>query len=883
MALTPITVQGTYKKPDGSAASGIVRFNLVEPILDGAGNTIVATHEMTATLDGSGAFSTTLYATDGTGLLPVGNAYEVEELISGVKRRRYEVAIPSTPTTINLADYIPTTSRPVYEIEGPAGREVELQTSLTHIQWRYVGDVSWTDLVPLTSITGPPGGYTKGQIEAFVGALLVEGANINLTFNAGTPSLVIDVVGLETADLSDFASAVTTAVNAGVAVETAARIAADAAHEADTTNVHGITDTATLYRQGGTDVAVADGGSGASTAPDALTNLAAATGSSGGRMLSPTAHKALATLHQAYADRTTAPIKSLWIGDSQVAFGFINRQVNTAVADVLNAPNRPLSVFNASGTICPGDFIFGVGATAAVWTSTTGVVPADKVANRGISGEAIALADNDDIISPSITCDQVVFKWLTPLSGSGATFDFYVDNVLAPADTARPASAAGSHTITVTPGAHTFKIVSHGVTLFDNIQVFYGNSALGWQPYSAGQSGVTTTNINAWSDLAGYITAINPAVTFIEGSSLNDYTTGDLTGATWYAQTLILIAAVRAASATSIVIVLPNALPGFIGWESFRKYARRIARERNVLLVDLGDTLPDLSLDGPGLPTVDSKGITSDGLHYSLRGRRMVQQGVMQGVFGGNSTPNHLTDMTPADLHFGLDRGMRRFITDFDEFDTTLTVGGVIPGTNFRVERNGTGSQAQQMGSDGNTANGAIGLSTGTLSTGWCASWAGVQPTGLSTSKGFDCYARIRIPILTTTGETFTVRVGALGTVDGVAKVNGVFFEALADGGNWDAVTVASGVETRTDTGVAPSTSYRNLTIRFDPDTDTAYFYSGTSLVATHTTNIPLSIALPIFPGMEIKKVTGTTARLVHFDLFVAHVPDGRTLINLVP
>lgn len=52
------------------------------------------------------------------------------------------------------------------------------------------------------------------------------------------------------------------------------------AHESDTTSVHGITDTSTLYRSGGTDVAIADGGTGASTAPTAATNLGLGTGDS---------------------------------------------------------------------------------------------------------------------------------------------------------------------------------------------------------------------------------------------------------------------------------------------------------------------------------------------------------------------------------------------------------------------------------------------------------------------------------------------------------------------------------------------------------------------------------------------------------------------------
>ena len=54
---------------------------------------------------------------------------------------------------------------------GADGKEIQLQTSATHIQWRYEGDAEWTDLVALADISGADGvgvpvGGTTGQMLA---------------------------------------------------------------------------------------------------------------------------------------------------------------------------------------------------------------------------------------------------------------------------------------------------------------------------------------------------------------------------------------------------------------------------------------------------------------------------------------------------------------------------------------------------------------------------------------------------------------------------------------------------------------------------------------------------------------------------------------------
>jgi len=68
---------------------------------------------------------------------------------------------------------------------GSDGREVQLQKSATHIQWRYVGDLTWTDLFALEDLKGADGA------EGAAGASALW--NFTGEYNAGLPYAVGDL------------------------------------------------------------------------------------------------------------------------------------------------------------------------------------------------------------------------------------------------------------------------------------------------------------------------------------------------------------------------------------------------------------------------------------------------------------------------------------------------------------------------------------------------------------------------------------------------------------------------------------------------------------------------------------------------------------------
>jgi hypothetical protein len=81
-------------------------------------------------------------------------------------------------------------------VDGEDGREIELQNGTTHIQWRYVGDVDWTDLIARSAITGPAGATGDTGATGAAGAAGTNGTNGNTILSgSGAPSSGLGVNG----------------------------------------------------------------------------------------------------------------------------------------------------------------------------------------------------------------------------------------------------------------------------------------------------------------------------------------------------------------------------------------------------------------------------------------------------------------------------------------------------------------------------------------------------------------------------------------------------------------------------------------------------------------------------------------------------------------
>lgn len=86
--------------------------------------------------------------------------------------------------------------------DGADGRAVEMRSSGTHIEWRYVGDTSWTQIVALSEITGPAGANgtngTNGTNGASAFVYIRYASDTSGAGFSATPSDSLPFIGVKT-------------------------------------------------------------------------------------------------------------------------------------------------------------------------------------------------------------------------------------------------------------------------------------------------------------------------------------------------------------------------------------------------------------------------------------------------------------------------------------------------------------------------------------------------------------------------------------------------------------------------------------------------------------------------------------------------------------
>lgn len=105
--LSTVTVTGKYLDVLGNPIAGQVKFTPRAILSNAAEDTIIINSTVTATLNSLGEFSVVLVATDDPDALPTGFTYQIEEAFFG--GRTFDITLPSSPSTIDLADKLAAT------------------------------------------------------------------------------------------------------------------------------------------------------------------------------------------------------------------------------------------------------------------------------------------------------------------------------------------------------------------------------------------------------------------------------------------------------------------------------------------------------------------------------------------------------------------------------------------------------------------------------------------------------------------------------------------------------------------------------------------------------------------------------------------------------
>lgn len=132
-SIKEITVTHKYTNPDGSPSKGTVTFQLSATGVASMDNTSVPSIKSIVVLDGTGAISINLPASNDPNWAQSGLSYSVLELIDGASPRKYNIVVPydATDGKIDLPSCYQVTPGPVIIIyETPSGSQAKADAAL---------------------------------------------------------------------------------------------------------------------------------------------------------------------------------------------------------------------------------------------------------------------------------------------------------------------------------------------------------------------------------------------------------------------------------------------------------------------------------------------------------------------------------------------------------------------------------------------------------------------------------------------------------------------------------------------------------------------------------------------------------------------------------
>lgn len=268
--------------------------------------------------------------------------------------------------------------------------------------------------------------------------------------------------------------------------------------------------------------------------------------------------------------------------------------------------------------------------------------------------------------------------------------------------------------------------------------------------------------------------------------------------------------------------------------------------------ISSGNAVTSVSMTVPTGFSVTGSPITTTGtLDISLSGQTK-QKALMSAITAATGSTSTPTFRQPniIDIEASVKNGFSMaedFLGNPGTYAwTNASSGGAVSGADFSTS------------SDLNNIGVAL-FSTGASSTGVGA--LRMNSVGFSLTGG-DAYFEsiIRIPVLRTAVQEFSITVGFSNAAASSGPSNGIYFRY--DGSNvWKSVTRQSATQTVTFSAitVAANTWYK-LSAYYNSSLNSVEFFVDGVSIGVHTTNIPSAAGQQIGPSLNIVKAVGTTS-----------------------